>query len=236
MVDPAPLASGRDADVFALDDRRVLRRYREGGDVTAEAAVMAYVASHGFPVPRVYQARGADLVMERLDGPTMLSALLAGELHARQAASCLADLHHRLHALPPRLSECEDVRILHLDLHPENVMLTSRGPVVIDWRNATEGPADLDVALSAVILAQVAVEQAHPLASPAAMLLDAFIDCVGGNLLTVLDQAVAMRRNDPALTPNERERLDAAAVLITGQIEGRRRAAHAQSAGRRPGR
>ncbi|MDT0533254.1 phosphotransferase [Micromonospora sp. DSM 115977] len=220
---PAPLASGRDADVFVIDDRRVLRRYREGGDVAAEAAVMAYVASHGFPVPTVYQARGADLVMERLDGPTMLSAFLAGELDATDVASCLADLHQRLHALPPRLGECDDVRILHLDLHPENVMLTSRGPVVIDWRNATEGPADLDVAFSAVILAQVAVEEAHPLASSAATLLDAFIDRVGASALTALDQAVAIRRDDPALTTGERERLGAAAALIAGEA-GRRKA------------
>ncbi len=181
-----------------------------------EAAIMSYVASLGFPVPTVYQARGADLVMERLDGRTMLSALIAGELNAVEAASCLADLHHRLHALPPRLSEYDDARILHLDLHPENVMLTSRGPVVIDWRNATEGPADLDVALSAVILAQVAVEKEHPLASPAAALLDAFLDCVGRNLLTMLDRALAIRRKDPALTTSERERLDAAAALIIG--------------------
>ncbi|MEV4466100.1 phosphotransferase [Micromonospora echinofusca] len=216
-MESAPLASGRDADVFVIDDRRVLRRYREGGDVAAEAAVMAYVASLGFPVPTVYQAQGADLVMERLDGPTMLSAFLAGELDAVETASCLADLHHRLHALPPRLSDGGDVRILHLDLHPENVMLTSRGPVVIDWRNAAEGPADLDVALTAVILAQVAVEGAHPLASSAATLLDAFLGCVGGSALTALDQAVAIRRNDPALTGTERERLDAAAALITGR-------------------
>jgi aminoglycoside phosphotransferase (APT) family kinase protein len=216
VVNPAPLASGRDADVFVIDDRRVLRRYREGGDVAAEAAIMAYVASLGFPVPAVYQARGADLLMERLDGPTMLSAFLAGELDAMEAARCLADLHHQLHALPPRLSQCQNDRILHLDLHPENVMLTSRGPVVIDWRNATEGPADLDVTLSALILAQVAADEAHPLALQAATLLGAFIDCVGGNLLTVLERAVAIRRNDPALNTSERERLDAAAALIAG--------------------
>lgn len=184
--------------------------------MATEAAIMAYVARLGFPVPEVFQARGADLVMERLDGPTMLSAFLAGEVDAFEAAGCLADLHHRLHALPPRLSECQDVRILHLDLHPENVMLTSRGPVVIDWRNATEGPEDLDVALTAVILAQVAVDEAHPLASRAATLLGSFIGCVGGNLLNMLDRAVTIRRNDPAVTTSEREQLDAAAALITG--------------------
>ena len=121
-----------------------------------------------------------------------------------------------MHALPPRLGEGEDVRILHLDLHPDNVMLTSRGPVVIDWRNATEGPAELDVAMSAVIFAQLAVEPGHPLASRAAALLTAFLDAVGGELLTVLDDAVVIRRNDPAVTAHERDQLDAAARFIRG--------------------
>lgn len=214
VVDPVPLASGRDADVFAIDNQRVLRRYREGGDVTAEAAIMAYLAGLGFPVPTVHEARGADLVMERLDGSTMLASFLAGELDAMAAANCLADLHHRLHAIPPRLGDRDDVRILHLDLHPENVMLTSRGPVVIDWRNATEGPPDLDVALSAVILAEVATDEAHPLAASAAMLLGAFIDCVGGDPLIQLDQAIAIRRNDQARHAGERDRFDAVAALI----------------------
>jgi Ser/Thr protein kinase RdoA (MazF antagonist) len=211
-----PLASGRDADVFALDERRVLRRYREGGDVAAEAAVMAYVADLGFPVPAVHEARGADLVLERLDGPTLLAALLAGALDESAAAGCLADLHRRLHALPSRLGGGEGVRILHLDLHPDNVMLTARGPVVIDWRNATEGPAALDVAMSAVILAVVAVDPADQRASRASVVLAAFLDDVGPGLLIGLDDAVAIRRSDPAVTAEERGRLAAAAALIRG--------------------
>ena len=91
-----PLASGREADVFAVDAHRVLRRYRHGGDVTAEAAVMTYLGEHGFPVPRVYAAEDADLVLERLDGPTMVEALRAGDLGPEAAAELLADLHTRL--------------------------------------------------------------------------------------------------------------------------------------------
>jgi aminoglycoside phosphotransferase (APT) family kinase protein len=134
MVDAAPVGSGRDADVFAIDARWVLRRYRRGGYVAAEAAVMRYVAGCGFPVPRVYRAEGADLVMDRVDGPTMASALLAGMLGLPDAARQLADLHHRLHELPTRLSTDPAVRVLHMDLHPRNVLLGSAGPVVIDWR------------------------------------------------------------------------------------------------------
>jgi aminoglycoside phosphotransferase (APT) family kinase protein len=210
-----PFASGRDADVYALDDRRVLRRYRAGGDVTAEAAVMAYVAGLGLPVPAVHEATGADLVLERLDGRTMLSALVAGEIDEVEAAGCLAELHFRLHALPARIGARADDRVLHLDLHPDNVVLTSRGPVLIDWRNATEGPAELDLAMSAVILAQVAVEDGHPLAAPAAAVLDAFLERVGRALLPALDDALALRRKDPAVTSSERQRLDAAAARIT---------------------
>ncbi|MEH0973612.1 hypothetical protein V6U77_21030 [Micromonospora sp. CPCC 205546] len=47
------------------------------------------------------------------------------------------------------------------------------------------------------------------------MLLNAFLDRVGGDPLSVLDQAVTMRRADPALNQREVERLDAAAGLIT---------------------
>ncbi|MEV6601923.1 phosphotransferase [Actinoplanes sp. NPDC051346] len=210
------LGSGRDADVFAIDARRVLRRYRDGGDVGAEATLMAYVAGHGFPTPAVYEARGADLIMERLYGHTMLSAFAAGELDVAGAASLLADLHHRLHALPPRLNSHGGVRVLHLDLHPENVILTPRGPVVIDWRNAVEGRPDLDVAMTAVILAEVAVDETQPMAPAAASLVRAFLDRVGGDPLSALEEAVARRRADPALAGGDGERLDATVALIAG--------------------
>ncbi len=214
-MDTGPLlASGRDADVFEYGPGRVLRRYRRGGDTAHEADVMRHVAAHGFPVPTVLAAGGPDLVLERLHGPTALQALLDGLVGPGFVGAQLADLHRRLHAVPARTSPAPGRVVVHLDLHPDNVMLTSRGPVVIDWRNAAEGPADLDVALSAVILAQVAVDEAHPLASPAATLLGAFLDRVGGSPLTALDHAVELRRHDPALDPGERERLDAAAALV----------------------
>ncbi len=175
---------------------------------------MAYVAQHGFPVPGVYEADGADLVMERLDGPTMTQALAASELDIQAGGELLAELHSRLHALPPHLSNDPHDRILHLDLHPENIMLTARGPVVIDWRNATEGPPDLDVALSALILAEVAVDEAHEMAAGAALLLSAFLQHAGGDPLRMLERAVKKRRADPALSGDEVGRLAAATHLL----------------------
>ena len=36
-------------------------------------------------------------------------------------------------------------RFLHLDLHPLNVIMSARGPIVIDWANASRGEALTDV-------------------------------------------------------------------------------------------
>jgi Ser/Thr protein kinase RdoA (MazF antagonist) len=203
----APLASGRDADVYALDAHRVLRRYRAGGDVAAEAEVMRHVVAHGYPVPAVHAAHGSDLVLERVDGPTMLAALRDGRLGPGEAGRTLARLHTALHALPGRDPDTPGRRILHLDLHPDNVILGPRGPVVIDWRNAADGRPDVDVALTAVILAQVATSDDHDLATPCAAVLEAFLDAVDPLDESALAQATAMRRADPNLTAHELDRL-----------------------------
>ncbi|MFM9479641.1 phosphotransferase [Streptomyces scabiei] len=106
----------------------VLRRYRDGwGDAAAEAEVMAYVRRHGYPVPRVRSATRTEMVLERLSGPTMLEALATDLIDPAQAGATLARLLHALHALPPR-DAAPGSRVLHLDLHPDNVILTSRGP------------------------------------------------------------------------------------------------------------
>ncbi len=48
--------------------------------------------------------------------------------------------------------------MLHLDLHPLNVMIGRQGPVVIDWTNARRGDPAVDVALSWAIVAAGQVE------------------------------------------------------------------------------
>ncbi|QMU70226.1 phosphotransferase [Streptacidiphilus sp. P02-A3a] len=214
MTELVLLATGRDADVFALDTQRVLRRYRDEGDVAAEAAVMAYVGGLGFPVPQVYSAGGGDLVLERLTGPTMLEALGAGEITAVAAADLLAGLHDRLHALAPQMPHEPGDRPLHLDLHPANVMLEARGPVVIDWRNSGQGPPEFDVAVSALIVAQVAVDSAREEAALAETFLTAFLAGVGAMPSEALDHAVRFRRADPNLTAREIGLLGEAVSLI----------------------
>jgi tRNA A-37 threonylcarbamoyl transferase component Bud32 len=209
-----PFAAGREADVFALDDARVLRRYRDGGDATREVEVMTYVSEWGYPVPVVHSADGPDIVMERLDGPTMATALIDGTFPIADGAALLAGLLRRLHEIP---GQHGGATVGHFDLHPDNVLLTSRGPVVIDWRNARDGSADLDTALSALILAQVAIGSIeHMIQDAAGELLDLFRAIAPGDPLAKLDEAVEIRRRQLTMSADEVGALDDAAARVRG--------------------
>ncbi|PYN39667.1 MAG: hypothetical protein DMD95_23990 [Candidatus Rokuibacteriota bacterium] len=123
-----------------------------------EAKIMAYVAQYGYPAPRVEEISpdGSELVMERIDGPTMLEVLSRRPWLLRRNAVVLAALHERLHAIPgPEWLEpfvgggdC----VIHLDLHPLNVIVSPKGPVLIDWANAARGAGPADVALTWLLI------------------------------------------------------------------------------------
>jgi hypothetical protein len=74
------IARGREADIVAAGDGRVLRRYHgdPGGRPAREAAVMRHVRARGYPVPAVLEERPDALVLERIDGPTMADDAFAG--------------------------------------------------------------------------------------------------------------------------------------------------------------
>jgi aminoglycoside phosphotransferase (APT) family kinase protein len=158
--EPGPLlASGRAADVYDIGDDKVLRRYRGAhGDVEHEARIMTYVAERRFPVPKVYEAGGTDIVMDRVDGVNMLESLEAAPWKVVWHARLLAKLQRKLAKIEApdwMLAANADAShrrsVLHLDLHPMNVMLSPRhGPIVIDWTNAGGGPEAFDAALTYV--------------------------------------------------------------------------------------
>lgn len=75
--------------------------------------------------------------------------------------------------------------------------LTPGGPVVIDWRNGTDGPAALDLARSVVIMAHVAVTPGTELAGVAHALLTAFLTRVGPVPADALDATIAHRAATP---------------------------------------
>ncbi|OIK26761.1 phosphotransferase [Streptomyces malaysiense] len=209
------LGSGRTADVHEIDAAWVLRRDREGrGDATAEAAVMTHVRRHGYPVPRVRPTGSrTELVLERLSGPTLLTALVAGRVGPAEAGALLAGLLRRLHALPGRRPADPGARVLHLDLHPDNVMLTPDGPRVIDWSNAEDGSPGLDWGMSAVILGQVAVGPTG-LAGPARESLGALLADPSDLTEQGLGEALRRRAANPTMSGEETELLPRVKELI----------------------
>lgn len=75
-----------------------------------------------------------------------------GKLRARIAriglldASAKASLIARLDDLPDGEAVC------HGDLHPQNIIMTNEGPVAIDWIDASQGHASVDVARSMLLM------------------------------------------------------------------------------------
>jgi thiamine kinase len=132
------------------------------------------------------------LVYERIDGAPMVDALTArpwnvlrlardfGRLHATMhtaEVSGLADARDvvgaaiRAAAVEPtvreaalrRLSELPSgSALLHGDMHPGNVILSSSGPRVIDWIQAMRGPPAADVARTLFLMRDSGLQPSIP--------------------------------------------------------------------------
>ena len=207
------IASGRDAEILDLGGGRVLRRPRRRRSLDSEAALMRHVREAGYPAPEVFEAREDGLVMARVAGPTMLADLRRRPWRIRRHARTLAALHRDLHRIPaPAGLEAplgEGDVVLHLDLHPDNVLLSPDGPVVIDWANAARGPGGADVADAWLVLAA-----ARPAGGRMARLVTellrqrfvaAFLREAGRRDAAAYLHAAAERRvRDPNIAPAER--------------------------------
>ena len=212
-----PLAAGRSADVYDLGGGRILRRYHDPArSAEYEAEVIRWAGAHGVPVPEVFDVAGPDIVMEKVDGPTMLADLARRPWRLLRHAARLARLHEQVHAVPGpdglRAPFGDGAALLHLDLHPDNVLLSPRGPVLIDWEGACRGPAQADLALCWVVVAMSTVHgsawQQLVGRSGQRLFADAVLRHSG---LTVdaawLARAARFRLHDPNLQPEEADRI-----------------------------
>ena len=112
--------------------------------------------------------------------------------------------------------------LLHLDLHPRNVLMTSRGPVVIDWANAANGPGQADVALMYVIAKTSRIDGPRIAAMVLGRFRDRFLSAflaaaAETDFAQVLPAVAAWRKRDPNVTPSERAAVDR--LLARGTLE-----------------
>jgi Ser/Thr protein kinase RdoA (MazF antagonist) len=187
------LAEGRMAQVFALDEDRVLKLDRPewSGVSDFECDVISRVAAAGLPVAPAHGMMTVDgrqgVVLTRVHGDS-LEAVLERTVGARldylgarferlqwtinaTTVEGLPDLVVRLRAeiassglAPDRMVELTGLLaaldtgergLCHFDLHPNNVLVATRGWVVIDWLTAASGPGLADVARTLVLRGRV---------------------------------------------------------------------------------
>ncbi len=186
-----------------------------------EARVMRYLRSQGFPVPAVEEVSddGLDMVMERIDGPDMVASMSKRPWAIPRLGRLLADLHRRLHELaaPDWLPEApvgRGDRLLHLDLHPLNVMMSPAGPVVIDWTGACRGDPAADVALAWVLMAAGEVPTGRVMGTilgrGRAALVKSFVGSFGTGIEAArraLPDVVAWKVHDPHMSAAEQSRM-----------------------------
>jgi len=151
------------------------------------------------------------MVLERIAGPTMQEVLESdpsGELDRQ--IGVLATLHDRLHAIaaPSDLAAIgPGGALLHLDLHPKNVILRRDGPYVVDWANARSGHWADDVAQT---IALVWSALADPTFAERETLVHQFVERFVAHfdrdtVRAHIGAAVARRAADANVTDGERE-------------------------------
>jgi Ser/Thr protein kinase RdoA (MazF antagonist) len=180
-----------------------------------EAMIMEHVRAAGFLVPRVEElvAGDTELVMQRLEGRSMMDVILRRPWRLWAMAETLALLHAKLGAIdaPMWLKQFADggSKVVHLDLHPLNVVMTAEGPYVIDWTNAVRGLPETDVASTWVIVRSSEIPASRVAAAFAARGRSSFVGaflrrCDRDAALNALPLVIANRLTDRNLTRGER--------------------------------
>lgn len=184
-----PLAVGRTAEIHPWKNGHVLKLFFptwSAAHAEHEAALTRSLYRQGLPVPRVEEiveiAGRKGIVLERLDGVSMLRELQQRPWRLPHLAREMARLHAAIHdhSLPDlpsltsylettlqavdlpepwkhellkRLASLPDGEaICHDDFHPDNILLTRRGPVVLDWPTAKRGNPLFDIARTSTLL------------------------------------------------------------------------------------
>ena len=109
------------------------------------------------------------------DGLHPLHALLQGKIE-RSAHVTRAERNAVLGALADMPS---GTMLCHGDFHPGNLLMTSHGPIIIDWPDAASGPPMADVARTSLLFAgHIALSAGNPDAqAPMERYRDIYLEC-----------------------------------------------------------
>jgi aminoglycoside phosphotransferase (APT) family kinase protein len=217
------IASGRDCFIFAAGAGKVVRRARDGRSLEREASIMRHARRNGFPAPEVFDADGTDILMERVDGPNMVQDACRRPWRLRSHARLLAELLQQLATVRapgwlPAAEGCTGTSLLHLDLHPLNVLITGDGPRVIDWANASRGAASADMANTWLTMATVPVPSVLPRIG-CRLMLRTFLDAIDRDAARpYLGTIARLRCADRYVLPAERASIDRLITRETGAL------------------
>ena len=113
---------------------------------------------------------------------------------------------------------------IYRDLHPQNVVLTAGGPVIIDWEGAASGPAIADIAMTWVIIGFSDIPGPRLRAVAAggvqAAFTRAFLRAAGPVDQATRLIAVRQRLTDQNLLPSEVARLEKLAPARGPEVTG----------------
>jgi aminoglycoside phosphotransferase (APT) family kinase protein len=185
---------GLTAEIFAWESGRVLKLFfarLPRAKAELEFQITRALHTAGCPVPAAYDLIDIDgrtgIVLERIEGASLLKLVERQPWKFFYAARLLADLHAQIHQLtapselPTQRRQLEDwlaraqdfskdltteqrraaeaslallpvgSAVCHADFHPDNILLSPRGPIIIDWTGGTRGHPQADVARTCVL-------------------------------------------------------------------------------------
>ena len=182
---------GRTAEVFGVDDSRVLKLFHKDIDQKEfqnELSFARLAAASGLPTAEVHESVTIEgrigIVFSRITGESLLTRISRRPLEVPILARKFAQLHCQIHSaeitsgpmfrdtLETQIRNVSDLgaafadRIItymddlpvsntvlcHGDFHPENVIISDRGPVIIDWAAARLGCAAADCARTSLLI------------------------------------------------------------------------------------
>lgn len=197
----------------------------KGADFTREAQALQILEKTQVPSPALAKVLSpSSIVIERVDGPTMLEDVISRPWTLTRHAKNLARLHRALGSItaPDNWEKVtEGNSLVHLDLHPGNVKLRNGKPVVINWNRASRGSPAFDAAVTYVILrtadSRIAGSRRLVVSSLRSRFAQAFIKEFGAaEVQDHITEAAELRLLDQNLPNNERE---AVFALARGELD-----------------